>query len=86
MVAVLGLCAGKLGRHDLDGLLVASAPRELHDALGEGEQRVVLAHADICAGEVLGAPLAQDDVAGDDALAAKLLHTQALALGVAAVA
>ena len=46
-IAVLGLCAGELCGHDLDRLLIASATRELNDTLGEREQRVVLAHADV---------------------------------------
>src|SRR5947199_6156317 len=57
--------------------LVAGA--ELHLAVRRGEQRVVLAHADILAGVEFGATLAHDDVAGGNRLAAKHLHAQSLA-------
>ncbi len=50
------------------------------------EQRVVAAHADLVAGVKLGAALAHDDVAGDDDLAAVLLHPQPASGAVAAVA
>src|SRR5580704_5325013 len=42
-------------------------------ALDLGEEGVVAAHVDMLAGVVLGAALADDDVAGDDDLAAELL-------------
>ena len=45
-------------------------------ALDKGEQRVVLAHADILARMNLGAALAHDDVAGENRFAAKLLHAK----------
>ena len=78
--------ADELRSDDLDGLLIATAPGEFHDAIGEREERVVFAHADVRAGVELGAALAQDDIAGKDTLTAEFLHTQALALGVAPIA
>src|SRR6185312_11201302 len=55
-------------------------------ALDLGEQRVVAAHIDILAGVVLGAALADDDVAGHHDLAAELLDAEAATAGVAPVA
>ena len=54
-------------------------------ALDKGEQRVILAHADIFAGMNLGAALAHDDVAGKNRFAAKLLHAKTATSGVATV-
>src|SRR5690606_22619363 len=45
-----------------------------------------LAHADIGAGMPLGAALAHEDVAGENLLAAELLHAEALGLRIAPVA
>jgi hypothetical protein len=59
---------------------------ELHPALGLGEDRVILADADIVAGMYLGAALANDDVAGHDSLAAVFLDPEPAAFGIAAVA
>ena len=59
---------------------------ELDATIGRGEQGVVLADTDIAAGMPLGAALARQNVAGDDDLAAKQLHAQALTAGVPAVA
>src|SRR5262249_49454336 len=59
--------------------------RELDTALAEREQRVIGAHADTIARMPLGAALAHDDIAGDDALAAGLLHAEAAPGRVAAV-
>ena len=50
------------------------------------EERVVAAHADVRARAETGAALADEDVAGDDRLAAKFFHAQPLADAVAAVA
>src|SRR5262245_38872340 len=68
---------------DLD--LAAAALAERHDAVGGGEQRVVAADADIVTGVHLGAALTDQDVAREDLLAAEALHTQPLALRIAAV-
>src|SRR5690606_3160172 len=59
--------------------------RELDDAVGQREQGVVLADADVVARVVLGAALADDDVAREDGLAAVALDTQSFGFGVAAV-
>ena len=59
---------------------------ELHDAVDQGVYRVVGSEADITAGVPFGAALADDDVAGDDALAAVLLDAAVLRVAVAAVA
>src|SRR5215471_17625957 len=55
-------------------------------AVGKRKKRVILADADVLARVPLGAALAHDDVAGEDSLSAELLHAEALALTVAAVA
>ena len=59
---------------------------ELDHAVRDGEDGVVAAEAHALAGVELGASLANDDVARDDRLAGELLHAEALADGVAAVA
>lgn len=51
----------------------------------QGEEGVVLAHADIATCHPLGSALADEDVACDDGLVAVFLHTKALALAVATV-
>ncbi len=65
--------------------VAASALREFHGALAQSEQGVVFATADVLAGMEMGATLANDDVAGDDVLAAVALHAQSLSMRVAAV-
>src|SRR4051812_6273756 len=72
-------------RHDMDRHLLARLV-EAHRAVDQGEQGVVLADADILALVELGAALADDDVAGEDLLAAELLDAQAPTGGIAAVA
>ena len=57
-----------------------------HVAVNEREDRVVAAEADIHARLVLRATLANDDVAGDDDLAAVLLHAETPARGITPVA
>src|SRR5229473_2212966 len=59
---------------------------ELHRALFEREQRVILPHTDPLAGMELGAALPHDDVAGDDNLAAVFLDPEPPPGAVAAVA
>src|SRR5690348_633997 len=54
--------------------------------VGEGEERMVAAEADILAWVIGGAPLPHEDVAGEHDLAAELLHPEAAAFGVASVA
>ena len=58
---------------------------EEHAAVDEGENRVVTAHTDTLTGVELGAALADDDVTGDDGLAAELLNAETLAAGIAPV-
>ncbi|SPC11355.1 membrane hypothetical protein [Cupriavidus taiwanensis] len=73
-------------RNDADLLLLGRAlDGELHVAVDQGEQRVVLAHADVVAGMHAGTALADDDAAGVDGLATKHLHAQTLRFGITAV-
>ena len=55
-------------------------------AVDQREQRVVAAQAHARTRMELGAALADDDVAGDDSLAAELLHAETTASGVTTVA
>src|SRR5687767_8477259 len=71
---------------DVDVLAVQLAVAKRDGAGGQRKQGVILADADILARIIFGAALAHDDVAGEDRLAAELLHAKPLALGVAAVA
>ena len=50
-----------------------------HAAVAECEQRVVAAHADIDACRPAGSALTNDDVAGDDCLAAEFFHAETFA-------
>src|SRR5262249_2062412 len=59
---------------------------ELNVTVDEGEQRVVLAKADVLARMPLGAALARQNVAGQHLLAAENLQPEALTVRVAAVA
>ncbi len=59
---------------------------ELHRAGHLGEDGVIAAYADMPAGMKLGAALAHDDVARNDALAAELLDPEATAGRIAPVA
>src|SRR5215210_6051923 len=63
---------------------LAVSKRDL--SVGKRKQGVILAQADVVARVPLGAALTHDDVAGANGLAAELLHAEALALTVAAVA
>src|SRR5262249_33660219 len=58
---------------------------ELDATVGQREQRMVLAQADIGAGMPLGAPLPRNDVAGQHLLSAENLQPKPLAIRVAAV-
>src|SRR5947208_11856715 len=62
------------------------AVAERDAAVRKRKQGMILAQADVVARVPLGAALAHDDVAGEDRLSAELLHAEALALTVAAVA
>src|SRR5436309_6554317 len=63
---------------------LAISERDL--AVGKRKQGMVLAQADVRPRVPLGAALTHDDVAGANGFAAELLHAEALALAVAAVA
>ena len=58
---------------------------EFHHAIGQGEQREVLAHTDILAGMIDRAALTDDDVTSDGGLTTEYLYTKTLTLGVPAV-
>ena len=66
--------------------LVGAAANEFDLAVGDGEQRVVPADADILAGVNARAALAYQNMARLYGLAAEALYAQALALRIAAVA
>lgn len=66
--------------------LAGAAANEFDLAVGDGEQRVVSADADILAGVNARAALAYQNMAGLDGLAAEALYAQTLALRIAAVA
>src|SRR5580704_10042616 len=59
---------------------------EFDRAIDQREQRVIAPHADLAAGMKLGAALADDDVAGDDDLAAEFFDAEPAAAAVAPVA
>ena len=63
-----------LGGNNADVAAVLAAFVEFHHAVDESVERVVLAHADVLAGVVGCAALADDDVAGDAFLTAKNLN------------
>src|SRR5690606_3661413 len=73
-------------RHDRDIGASARLGGELHLAVDQRKERVVLADADVLARAHLGAALADQDVAGQHDLAAVALDAEAPAFGVAAVA
>src|SRR6516162_5265589 len=73
----------RFGSHHVHALTLAV---EQDDAVGHREQGVVLAAADVVAGEVARAALADDDAAGENCLAAINLDAEALAVRLAAVA
>src|ERR1700677_4529870 len=58
----------------------------LDHAVGQGEEGVIAADADVGPGAKPGAALADQDVAGHDRLAAKFFHAEPLAYAVATVA
>lgn len=65
--------------------LATSTLGELDGTLAQSEQGVVLAAADVLAGVEVGATLTNDDVAGDNMLAAVTLHAKALRTGIATI-
>src|SRR5580658_4257647 len=91
MILARGRPRGLLGcqgrwRHDGNVDLVTRPAAEFYRAVHQGEDRVVAAQSDVGAGVPLRAALADQDVAGDDALATGLLEAEAAAFGVAPVA
>ena len=70
-------------RDHVDAAVLAGV--EMDDAVGDGEQRVIAALTDVAAGVELVADLADDDVAGDDRLAAELLDAAALTVRITTV-
>ena len=50
-----------------------------HTSVAEREQRMVAAHTDVDTGCPSGSALTNDDVAGDDGLAAELFHAETFA-------
>src|SRR5581483_6023412 len=77
--------SGRGGRYDVDVLPIARA-REGDAPLGHGEDRVVAADHHALTRVELRPALANDDVSGDDVLAAVALHAEPLRVGVATVA
>src|SRR5215468_10194326 len=79
---------GRTLRHRIDRYVDATLGfgTELDFAVGEREQGVVLAEADILPRVPLGAPLARQDVASEHLFAAENLQAQALGMRIAAVA
>src|ERR1051325_8464223 len=74
-----------LRRVDAYELAVTPLVLELHDAVDEREQRVVLAAADVLARLPLRPALPREDVAAQHALAAELLQAEPLRFRVAPV-
>src|SRR5215204_6338156 len=70
---------------DTDLVAALALVLELHLALDQGVDRVVVAHADVRARMPLRAALADDDVARDDPLAAELLDAAVFRIAVAPV-
>lgn len=72
-------------RIDGDLLFVPAEALELHDAVDEGEERIVLAKPDVVARVELGAALADENVAREHFLPVAALYAEALCLAVAPV-
>ena len=64
---------------------VTSAVLELYGTVNQSIQRVILAHANILAGTMLGTALTADDVTGLGKLTTKNLDAEAFAFALAAV-
>ena len=69
---------GLFGRLDADEAPVTALVLELDDASDQREKRVVFALADVDAGLVLGAALANQNRAGVDEFAAEALYAEPL--------
>lgn len=86
--AIKGLaCCGRLlrERKNIDDTAVLAAIGELNNAVDEGKKRVILCAADIFAGLIARAALANQNAAAIDDLAAKTLNAKPLSVGVASV-
>ena len=83
--AAEGFSSGGGFGDDVD-VLAVPLRGEMHAAVDQRKKRIVLAHAYAIAGVELGAPLANQDVACHDGLAAKALDAQALGVGIPTVA
>src|SRR3954451_1294630 len=70
----------------MDVLAAKLAVAERDQTVGQCKQGMILAKADVGSRVPFRSALAHDDVAGAHGLAAELLHAEALALAVAAVA
>ena len=69
--------------HDLDP---AAAAIELHEAIDQGEERIVTALTDARPCLENRAQLPHEDISGTDLLAAKPLHAATLGIGIPTVA
>ena len=78
------MSVGGFDGEDVDPAAIAAAG-ELHFAVDEGEQGVVLAETDVLAGIDRGAALPDEDVAGADHLAVELLGAKMLRIAVPTV-
>ena len=74
-----------LGGDYADERAVLTALVELHNAVDEGVEGVILTHADILAGIVDGAALTDDDVARDALLTTEDLNAKSFAFAFATV-
>ena len=74
-----------LGSFDHVDVGVTSAVLELYSTVNQSIQSVVLAHANVYAGTMLGTALTADDVTGLGKLTTKNLHAEAFAFALAAV-
>ena len=72
-------------RRGSDDIHAAAFLVEEHAAIDEGEERVVPTAANAEARMHLSPALSDDDVPGDDSLAAEFFHAKALAAGIATV-
>ena len=74
-----------LGSFDHVDVDVTSAVLELYSAVNQSIEGVVLAHANVLTGTMLGTALTADDVTGLGKLTTKNLHAEAFAFALAAV-
>src|SRR3569623_2901725 len=74
------------GQYADEGAALAALDLELHHAVGQREQGVVAADANVEAGKKKGAALADQDIARRHLLVAETIDAEALRMGVAAVA